>query len=143
MLEPLPVQTFGDIVRHGLELHVYCARCFALRRIDLERPALLDRGFATSRFRCARCGALGMPKVRPPAPLPVGGPQMLAFLWCDFCLWQIDHVPVDRPPWSRQRPYRCPGCRGTVKWHFAGPTWRPERAEPNDEKPVRGLRAQD
>jgi hypothetical protein len=36
MLRALPFQTIGDIARHGLELHVYCSRCFATRRLDLR-----------------------------------------------------------------------------------------------------------
>jgi hypothetical protein len=35
MLRALPFQTIGDISRHGFELHVYCSRCFATRRLDL------------------------------------------------------------------------------------------------------------
>jgi len=57
MLRQLPFQTIGDITRYGLELHVYCSHCFATRRLDLEMNAALhDRAFATTRFRCRRCG---------------------------------------------------------------------------------------
>ena len=65
MLRELPFQTIGDIVRHGLELHVYCSRCFATRRLDIEtKAALHGRGIATTRFRCRRCGTPGVPKIR-------------------------------------------------------------------------------
>ena len=116
MLRALPFQTIGDIARHGLELHVYCSRCFATRRLDLEvNTALHGRAFATTRFRCRRCGTPGVPKIRPAELLQVGGPVTLAFLWCNSCIWEIDQAQLDKPPWSgsRQR-YRCPGCGGAV-----------------------------
>ena len=51
----LPFQTIGDVARHGLELHVYCSRCFATRRLDLKvNTALHCRAIATTRFRCRR-----------------------------------------------------------------------------------------
>jgi hypothetical protein len=51
MLRKLPFQTIGDIGRCGVELHVYCPRCYSTRRlVDLGRWA--DRCFATARFRC-------------------------------------------------------------------------------------------
>jgi hypothetical protein len=84
MLRALPFQTIGDIALHGLELHVYCSRCFATRRLDLEvNTALHCRPIATTRFRCRRCGTPGMPKIRPAELLQVGGPVTLAFLWCN------------------------------------------------------------
>jgi len=54
----------------------------------------------------------------------------LAFLYCRRCVWQIDQVQLDQPPWStsalgRGDRYRCPGCDGQVDWHIHGPTWRP------------------
>jgi len=85
MLRALPLQTIGDIARCGLELHVYCSRCVATRRLDLEvNPALHGRAFATTRFRCRRCGTSGLPKIRPAELLPVGGPVTLAFLNAGF-----------------------------------------------------------
>jgi hypothetical protein len=127
MLRELPFQTIGDIARHGLELHVYCSRCFATRRLDLElNTALNGRDFATTRFRCRRCGTPGVPKIRPAELLPVGGPVTLAFLWCSACIWEIDQAQLDKPPWSGSRQhYRCPGCGGRVDWHIHGPAWRP------------------
>jgi ribosomal protein S14 len=127
MLRALPFQTIGDIARYGLELHVYCSRCFATRRLDLEvNTALHGRAIATTRFRCRRCGTPGVPKIRPAELLPVGGSVTLAFLWCNSCIWEIDQAQLDKPPWSgsRQR-YRCPGCGRPVDWHVHGPVWRP------------------
>ena len=64
--------------------------------------------------------------------LPVSGDVTLAFLWCDRCVppWEINHIPIERPPWSvvdwqAGDRFRCPGCRGAVGWHIPGPTWRP------------------
>ena len=52
MLRELPFKTIGDVARHGLELHVYCPRCFATRRLNLEvNTALHTRPIAKSRFR--------------------------------------------------------------------------------------------
>ena len=95
MLRALPFQTIGDIARHGLELHVYCPRCYSTRRlVDLGPWA--DRCFATARFRCTGtrydgkpCRAIGMPVVRPAELLPVGGPVTLAFLTCPRCIWEL------------------------------------------------------
>lgn len=51
--------------------------------------------------------------------LQVGGPVTLAFLWCNSCLWEIDHVQLDKPPWSgTARRYPCPGCGGRVEWPY-------------------------
>ena len=93
MLRELSFQTIGDVARHGLELHVYCPRCFATRRLDLEvNTALHSRPIATTRFRCRRCGTPGVPKIRPAELLQVGGPVTLAFLWCPRCIWEIDQA---------------------------------------------------
>jgi hypothetical protein len=55
----------------------------------------------------------------------------------DRCLppWQINHIPIDRPPWnvvgSQGREgglgerLRCPGCGGRVAWNIHDSTWRP------------------
>ena len=127
MLRELPFKTIGDVGRHGLELHVYCSRCFATRRLDLEvNTALHGRAIATTRFRCRRCGTPGVPKIRPAELLQVGGPVTLAFLWCNSCIWEIDQAQLDKPPWSGSgQRYRCPGCGGAVRWHIHGPAWRP------------------
>lgn len=93
MFRALPFQTIGDIVCHGLELHVYRSRCFATRRLDLELTAALHgRPIATTRFRCRRCGTPGVPKIRPAELLPVGGPVTFAFLWCNTCIWEIGNT---------------------------------------------------
>jgi hypothetical protein len=132
MLRPLPLQTIGDIGRHGLELHVYCPSCYSTRRpVDLERWA--DRCFATARFCCSGtryngtpCRAIGMPVIRPAALLPVGGPVTLAFLTCPRCIWEFNQAQLDKPPWSgSSQHYRCPGCHGRVERHIQGPAWRP------------------
>ena len=133
MLNALPFTTIGDIARVGLELHVYCPSCYSTRRLsgDLERYA--DCCFATARFRCTGtrhngvpCHSTGMPVIRPPELLRVGGPVTLAFLSCPRCIWEINHVRLDQPPWSgSRRRYRCPGCNGAADWHIHGPAWRP------------------
>jgi hypothetical protein len=137
MLRPLPITTIGDVARHGLELHVYCARCHATRRISIDTDERLHaRNFATARFRCRSgrangevCGCPGAPQIRPVELLPVGGKVTLAFLYCRRCVWQIDQVQLDQPPWSTSAlgpgdRYRCRGCDGQVDWHIHGPAWR-------------------
>lgn len=134
MLIALPFTTIGDVARHGLELHVYCPRCYSTQRPPdgyLERWS--DRCFATARFRCSStrhdgspCRAIGMPVIRPAELLQVGGPVTLAFLCCPRCVWEISYVRLDQAPWSgTQQRYRCPGCNGAVEWHIHGPAWRP------------------
>ena len=72
------------------------------------------------------CRAIGMPVITPPELLRVGGPVPLAFLFCSRCVWEINQVQLDKPPWSGSRQcYRCPGCGGAVQWHIHGPAWRP------------------
>ena len=132
MLRSLPITTIGDVARLGLELHVYCARCHATRRISIDSD---ER--ATARFRCRSgrangevCGCPGAPQIRPAELLPVGGKVTLAFLFCRRCVWQIDQVQLDQPPWSTVGlgpgdRYRCPSSGGQVDWHIHGPSWRP------------------
>ncbi len=102
-MQRLPLQTIGDIGRHGLELHVYCPSCYSTRwplGANLERWS--DRCFATARFRCsgtryngAPCRGVGMPVIRPAELLPVGGPVTLAFLTCPRCIWEINQAQLD------------------------------------------------
>jgi hypothetical protein len=75
-----------------------------------------------------------MPVIRP-AELPqVGGPVTLAFLTCPRCIWEINQVQLDKPPWSgSRRRFRCPGCRGAVQGDIHGPAWRSSYAG-NDRK---------
>jgi len=126
MLRELPYQTIGDIARHGLELHVYCSRCFATRRLDLRRAWLCMTG------RLQR--PVPMPALRHPwtAEDPAGRtaagrrPRHTRLPVVQLMLWEIDQAQLDTPPWSGSRQhYRCPGCGGRVEWHIHGPAWRP------------------
>ena len=137
MLRALPFQTIGDIARHGLELHVYCPRCYSTRRlVDLERWA--DRCFATARFRCTGtrhdgtpCRNNGMPVVRPAELLQVGGPVTLAFLTCPRCIWEIDQAQLDKPPWSgKPSTIAALAAVAAWSWHIHGPAWRPSSSSP-------------
>jgi hypothetical protein len=109
-----------------------------MRRLPIDNDdELKSRTLATARFRCMAvrpsgelCGGIGAPTIRPAKLLPIGGTITLAFLYCKCCVWQIDQVQLDRPPWSTSGlgpgdRYRCPGCRGQVDWHIHGPAWRP------------------
>ena len=75
MLRPLPTTTIGDVALHGLESHVYCARCYATRRVSIDSDDRLHGlNFATARFRCRSgrakgevCGCPGAAQIRPAA----------------------------------------------------------------------------
>ncbi len=139
MLHPLPFTTFGEIAALGLKAMVYCPGCYEHRQIDPAAEHLQGRCFATSRFRCTKirytgdiCGCDGSVEIEPSVPLPVGGEDPLAFLSCGTCVppWEINYVPIDRPPWSvvkreRDDRFKCPGCHRAVAWRIHGPTWRP------------------
>jgi hypothetical protein len=108
-LLPLPFTTFGELAAHGLKAKVYCSCCYEHRPIDATAEQLRERCFATIRFRCTKirytgavCGCLGSVEIEPCVLLPVGGEDTLAFLSCGTCLpsWEINYVPIDRPPWS-------------------------------------------
>ena len=74
--------------------------------------------------------------------LPVGGEETLAFLSCGTCLpsWEINHVPIDKPPWSAEIKrksndrFKCPGCEKAVAWRIHGPTWRPSFSKPSSAR---------
>ena len=126
MLRPLPFTTFGEIAALGLKAMVYCPGCYEHRPIDLDAEHLRDRCFATTRFRCTKirytgdvCGCPGSVEIEPSVLLPVGGGNTLAFLYCSTCLpsWEINHVPIARPPWSvvnreGNDRFKCPGWEG-------------------------------
>jgi len=45
----LPFTTFVSIAELGLEVHVYCSKCYAMRRIDPLADAVRDRQFVGAR----------------------------------------------------------------------------------------------
>jgi hypothetical protein len=149
MLHRLPFTTFGDLPALGLTARVYCSSCYDYRPIDPTAEHLRDRCFATTRFRCTItrstgqvCGCPGSVEIQPTVLLPVGGKERVAFLTCKTCLppWEINRVPIDRPPWSSVNPgrgerFRCPGCRRPVDWHLHGPTWRPSYSRYSSAQP--------
>lgn len=61
----IEIATFGDFVRYGYSMRVYCDRCKHSRVIDLKRcdPS---RAVANARFRCSACGGTGRAIVSPP-----------------------------------------------------------------------------
>jgi hypothetical protein len=138
-LHRLPFTTFGEIAALDLKATVYCSRCFQHRPIDPAAEHLRDRCFATTRFRCCEirytgdvCGCLGSVAIKPSVLLPVGGKDTLAFLFCVTCepSWEINHVPIDKPPWSAVNRssndrFRCRGAGRPAAWRIHGPSWRP------------------
>jgi hypothetical protein len=134
--------TFGEIAALGLKASIYCSGLYEHCRIDPIAEHLRDRYFARARFRRTKlrytgavCGCLGSVAIEPSVLLPVGGEETLAFLYCGTCLpsWEINHVPIDKPPWSRLNRksndrFRCPGCGKAVAWRIHGPSWRPSNS---------------
>ena len=143
-LVPLPFTTFGEIGTLDLSATVYCSRCYEQRPIETTAEHLRDRCFATTRFRCTKirytgdvCGCPGSVAVQPSVLLPVGGEDTMPFLFCRTCLpsWEINHMPIDKPPWSAVKRngndrFRCPACGKAVAWRIHGPNWRPDMATP-------------
>jgi hypothetical protein len=132
VLRPLPFTTFSEIAALQLEAHVYCSRCYPLRRIDPSASHVRDRCFAGTRFRCRRCDTTGQLQIGPAELLPVGGAITLAFLWCKHCLppWEINYIPIDQPPWNAVKAgkgerFQCPGWGGCVAWLLHGKSWKP------------------
>ena len=142
MLRPLPFTTFGELVALEFKAKIYCSRCYEHRPIDANAEHLRDRCFVTTRFKCTKvrytgdvCGCNGSVEIQPTALLPIGGKDDIAFLFCVSCQpsWEINHVPIDQPPWSVAKRasgdrFKCPGCRRPVAWRIHGPTWRPSYA---------------
>lgn len=123
-LHLLPFSTFASITELGLEVHVYCPRCYALRKIDPLAHSIRDREFAGARFICHRCGSRGLAQLQPPNPQIAGGPVALLFLWCNNCLWEAKALPIEQTPWSAVmdgRGFLCPGCRRSARNHLVHP----------------------
>ena len=109
----LPFATFGDLLAHGLEMHVWCPRCHTWGRPIITAEGLLRR-FAGSRFRCQACKAPGYPSFRPgPNALPRQG-DTITDLYCPLCLppWEMLNLRLDQG-----QNWRCPGCRRPLLMH--------------------------
>ena len=109
---PLPFITLGDLLAHGLEVHVWCPRCHTWRQpiIPAER---LRRRFAGTRFRC-ECGAPGYPSFRTGPHAAKRQGDTITDLYCPRCLppWEMLDVRLEEgPSWT------CPGCRGPLLMH--------------------------
>lgn len=58
-----PRMTFGQLAQEQLEIEVTCLNCNHRRRIDGTAPRLRDRPIAGARFRCEKCGSVGLPEL--------------------------------------------------------------------------------
>jgi len=58
-----PHLTFGELAREALELEVVCPNCNHRRVIDGNAPSLRNRRVAGARFRCEKCGSVGLPEL--------------------------------------------------------------------------------
>lgn len=131
-LHSLPFTTFASIVELGLEVHVYCSKCYTTRRIDPLAVSVRERQFVGARFACRRCDTPGLPAVQPRDPPAAGGDVTLVFMWCNACMWEAKALPIDEPPWNlverdKGGRFRCPGCRKPAEWHIHEPAWAPDK----------------
>ena len=144
MLHPLPFRTFGEIAALGYVVDLYCPTCHRRVSVDPAADHLRERTFAGTRFRCTGtrdvgfahprrpCEGTGILSVQPATLLPVGGEVTLVFLfhYCRPPGWEIAHMPLDRPPWSRagwgeDDRWRCPICRRGTGWSIHEPDRKP------------------
>jgi hypothetical protein len=63
MTTTAPPRTFADLALAGLELEVTCQRCGHVAVIDDTAPRLRHQRLAGRRYRCAQCGAIGLPSL--------------------------------------------------------------------------------
>lgn len=142
MLRPFPFRTFDEIAALGLEVEIYCPRCYRhAGPIDLSDPRLRGRTFARTRFVCSRmrqvfsatppapCGCLGSIVIRPrPADrIPIGQSTPWCSIACPACVphWEVTQAAPHLLPWSRiwtgggGVALACPACgsRLTTVWH--------------------------
>jgi phage FluMu protein Com len=141
MLRAFPFRTFDEIAELGLEVHVYCPRCYRyVGPIDLSDERLRGRPFTSARFVCGQthriydasplrvCGCLGqiIVRVRPADVIPPGKSVPWCEVSCPRCVpyWSVSQAAKHLPPWNRiwtQPDVRvaCPACRSTLTtvWH--------------------------
>ncbi len=61
MTTTAPPRTFADLEPACLELEVTCQRCGHVAVVDDTAPRLRHQRLAGRRYRCAQCGAIGLP----------------------------------------------------------------------------------
>jgi hypothetical protein len=55
-IQPIIINTFADLIRHGYRLNGTCRGCGVNRDVDLARCPP-DRTFVRQRFKCRDCGS--------------------------------------------------------------------------------------
>jgi hypothetical protein len=63
MTQSTPPRTFADLEPAGLEIAVTCQRCGHVAVVDDQAPRLRNQRLAGRRYRCQRCGAIGLPSL--------------------------------------------------------------------------------
>jgi hypothetical protein len=63
MTTSAPPRVFADLEAAGLELEVTCQRCGHVAVVDDKAPRLRNQRLAGRRYRCAECGAIGLPSL--------------------------------------------------------------------------------
>jgi DNA-directed RNA polymerase subunit RPC12/RpoP len=63
MTTSAPTRTFDDLEPAGLEMAVTCQRCGHEAVVDDTDVRLRKQRIAGRRYRCARCGAIGLPSL--------------------------------------------------------------------------------
>ncbi|GEP60256.1 hypothetical protein [Reyranella soli] len=140
-MHAFPFQTFDDIAKHSLEVHIYCPNCHRQAGpIDLGDDRLRGRAFTGTRFVCSVdraygtahrprvCGCLGYIVIKPPARDFI--PPSRSIPWCSIecprCVphWEVSQAAKHLPPWNRiwtapSVRVACPACRSalTTVWH--------------------------
>ena len=61
MTTSAPPRVFADLEGAGLELEVTCQKCGHWAVVDDTAPRLRHQRLAGRRYRCAQCGAIGLP----------------------------------------------------------------------------------
>ena len=65
MTTTAPPRTFADLEPAGLGLEVTCQRCGHVAVVDDTAQRLRNQRLAGRRYRCAECGAIGLPSLGP------------------------------------------------------------------------------
>ena len=63
MTTTAPPRTFADLEPAGLEMAVTCQRCGHVAVVNDQAPGLRNQRLAGRRYRCAQCGAIGLPSL--------------------------------------------------------------------------------
>ena len=52
----IELKTFGDLIKYGYRIDLFCNRCRKGRALDLSKMSP-ERGYVAARFKCSDCGS--------------------------------------------------------------------------------------